>query len=339
MLKKQDDKAWFATQFEGFGRFTEADDLLHPEQTKPGDSLTETQYFGFSIPEQNIYCFAYFWLHPNLDVVSGGLFACQGLKRNHMQAELFDIHAYVSRKRVITDDLRSFRFPNGYQVEVLQPGRSMRIRYEDKARSNALDVTATAIMPVAMRGNNKHFEQAMKMEGELLLRGSRHRIDGYNVRDRSWGELRPEETQALPPMTWMTGTFGDDFAFNCNAFDHPELDPPWAAHFSLPADRAFNDGWVYVDGELLRVKYARKITHRDPATGQPQRHHIEMIDVRDRRYVIEGQITAGLPWAGWPNMITHLNLTRWTCNGREGWGDTQEVQWSDYVSRCTRAKA
>eukprot|EP00456_Euglypha_rotunda_P071328 TRINITY_DN6366_c0_g1_i25.p1 TRINITY_DN6366_c0_g1~~TRINITY_DN6366_c0_g1_i25.p1 ORF type:complete len:340 (+),score=69.46 TRINITY_DN6366_c0_g1_i25:633-1652(+) len=336
-MQAENDKGWFSTQFEGFGQFNEADDMLHPDQSKEGDSLTETQYFGFNIPEKNIYCFAYFWLHPNLDVISAGLFACQGLKRSHMQAELFDIQAYVSRQRVISNDLRSFRFPNGYQVDVLEPGRKMRLRYEDTARGNRLDVTANAIMPVAMRGNNKHFEQAMKMEGELVLRGAVHRINGYNVRDRSWGELRPEEPQNLPPMTWMTGTFGNDFAFNCNAFDHPDFEPEWKSRFPLPPDCAFNDGWVYTNGELLRVKTARKITRRDPASGQPQRHHIEMTDARGRHYVIEGEVTAGLPWAGWPNMVTHLNLTRWTMDGREGWGDSQEVQWTDYVSQFTQS--
>ncbi|HKY89781.1 MAG TPA: hypothetical protein VJM11_02025 [Nevskiaceae bacterium] len=330
------DPDWFATQHEGFGRFTPEDDLLHPGHRKDGDSLTETQYFGFNIPAESIYCFGYFWLHPNLDVVSGGLFVCQGIKSAHLQAELFDIHAYVHRKSVIRDDLRSYRFPNGYGVDVLEPGRRMRIRYDDASRGNHVDVEATAIMPVAMRGNDKHFEQAMRMRGSLMLRGKKHVVDGFNIRDRSWGELRPEEPQALPPMTWLTGAFDDDFAFNCNAFDHPDLEPEWKGRLSLSPERAFNDGWVFHDGKLLRLRTARKRTVRDPRTGRPLSHRIETEDANGKSWTITGTVRAGLPWAGWPNMICQLFLTRWECEGRVGWGDTQEVQWTDYVRACTQ---
>lgn len=328
---------WFATLHEGFGRFTPEDDLLHPNHKVPGDTLTETQYFGFNVPEANVYCFGYFWLHANLDVISGGVFACEGIKRHHLQSELFDIHAYLSKGSVIRDDLRSYRMANSYEVTVLEPGKRMRIRYEDAARQNRIDVEARAVMPVAMRGNNKHFEQAMKMEGEIVLRGRHHAVNAYNVRDRSWGELRPEEGQALPPMTWMTGVFGDDFAFNCNAFDHPDLDPAWKPAFpAFPAERAFNDGWIWKDGELARIRTARKITERDPVDGRPVSHRIEMTDVRGRSFTVTGTITAGVPWSGWPNVVVQLHLTRWECDGRVGWGDTQEVQWNDFVRACTR---
>lgn len=51
---------------------------------------------------------------------------------------------------------------------------------------------------------DKHFEQAMRVEGELLPRGKRYDVDCFNVRDRSWGKPRPEENMTLPPTSWMT---------------------------------------------------------------------------------------------------------------------------------------
>ena len=52
-----DDKPFFLKQNEHFGQIEAADDLLHPEQNKSikADSLTETQYFGFSVPEAGIH--------------------------------------------------------------------------------------------------------------------------------------------------------------------------------------------------------------------------------------------------------------------------------------------
>ena len=45
-----------------------------------GDSLTETWYWGFNVPEARINCYAYCWVHPNLGVVSAGLFIYRGIK-------------------------------------------------------------------------------------------------------------------------------------------------------------------------------------------------------------------------------------------------------------------
>jgi hypothetical protein len=333
--KPQED--FFKSRSFGFGSFTEKDDFLHPNQICSGDSCTETQYFGFYVPKANIYAFCYFWLHPNINCVMGGLAVCQGLKRSHLQAELFDFNTYLSKDTVIKNDLHSYRLPNSYQVDVLEPGKKMRLRYDDPVRQNRLDLSIAAMMPPAMRANNRHFEQAMKYEGELTLRGQKHQVDCYNVRDRSWGELRPEEALPFPPMTWTTGIFGDNFAFNCSAFDHPDYNPITLKEFPISAEQAFNDGWVFRDGQLAKIKSVKKLTMRDPETGRPLSHVMDMVDVDNREYHITGTITAGLPFGGWLNLYTHLCLTKWECEGMTGWGDTQDLHWTDFERQFTKA--
>src|SRR5262245_18244156 len=39
---------------------------------KPHYALTQTQYFGFSIPQHNVHALLMLWHHPNLGVISGG---------------------------------------------------------------------------------------------------------------------------------------------------------------------------------------------------------------------------------------------------------------------------
>jgi len=330
-------KNWFDSPSQSFGTANPAtDDLLHRHMDVPGDWLTETQYFGLSIPAENIYGFCYLWIHPNLDVVSGGLFICRGLKQAAMQAELFDLIQYNKASSVLTDDLRSYVLPNGYRVDLLEPGRSLRIRYENAERQNAVDFVATAHMPIAMRANNRHFEQSMQVRGHIVLRGKRYDIDnGYTVRDRSWGEMRSEALLPIPSMSWMTGAFGDDFAFNVNAFDNPDRKPEWVGKMKLPGASPLNDGWVWSDGVLSHLKKVDKLTTRDPANGRPIAHDFVMTDEHDRVFHVKGTITAGFPWTCWWNMVVHMHLTRWECNGRIGWGDTQECQWNDYVHLCT----
>ncbi len=330
-------EGFFKSASPTFGTFTDRDDYLHPDLVHPDDTSTETQYFGFYVPEANIYGFSYFWMHPNMDSIMGGVLAAQGFKKHHLQSEMFDFLLNIRGSTVIKDDLRSYTLPNSYQVDVLEPGKKMRMRYEDAARGNRLDLMVTATMPVAMRSNNKHFEQAMKYEGELLLRGKPYKVNCHNVRDRSWGEPRAEVTMSLPPLTWTTGAFGDDFAFNCSAFDHPDLNPLSQKEFPMTPERAFNDGWVWRDGKMSKIKSVKKLTTRDPETGRPMTHMMEMVDIHGREYLIKGTITAGLPFSFWPNCMTHLGLTKWECEGLTGWGDTQEVHWTDYMRKFTKS--
>ena len=327
---------FFKSHSKAFGTFTDNDDYLHPELVVRGGTCTETQYFGFYVPEANIYGFTYFWLRPNLNAIMGGIFICEGIKRNHIQAELFDFHQNILHTEVITDDLRHYKLPNSYEVEVLEPGKRMRLRYDDPVLQNKVDLAITAASPVAMRANNKHFEQAMHYKGSLTLRGKTHQVDCYNVRDRSWGELRPEVGMELPPLTWTTGCFGPDFAFNCSAFDHPDRNPVTMKALPITEEMAFNDGWIWRNGELVKITSINKLTQRDPVNGRPLSHDMLAVDVNGREYHIKGTVTAGLPQSFWPNCLSHMGMTRWDCDGNTGWGDTQEIQWAEFTRKFTQ---
>ena len=89
----------------GFGQIRPQDDLLHPASFSnvPDNSATETQYFGFSIPEENIHGLTYMWWHPNLKVCSGGLFVFQGVKERMVQAELCDWRNFMSDAAIRND--------------------------------------------------------------------------------------------------------------------------------------------------------------------------------------------------------------------------------------------
>mgnify|MGYP001617600960 CR=1 FL=1 len=68
-----DSKPFYIAQNSGFSQIGPQDDLLHPEINKliTADSATETQYFGFCVPQEKIHGLGYLWHHPNLGVVTG----------------------------------------------------------------------------------------------------------------------------------------------------------------------------------------------------------------------------------------------------------------------------
>jgi hypothetical protein len=333
-----DTPTFFVTNYDQrFGEFGPNDDYLHPEANAKVQhySCTETQYLGFNIPEANISGVGYTWHHPHLNTVLAGSVAFQGIKTQLIAAELCDMRSYMSDS-VLANDLHEVKFDNGYHTQVIEPGKQFRIRYDDPVRKNHYDVTLTAIMPPAMWPSGRHFEQALKTKGELILRGERYEVNGYTVRDRSWGEGRSEQIMPIPVTSWMTGVFNDNFAFNCNAIDHPDLNPIWKPYFEVNPDKLLIGGWIWRDGELTQIASAKKIVRYDRDTLIPKTVEMTVVDANKRSFEIHGTILSSAPFNFWMNVNAPICLTRWECNGLTGYGDTQDVQWNDFVQACAK---
>lgn len=324
-----DDRPFFLKQNTGLGTITDADDFLHRAQNAlvTADSATETQYFGFSVPEARIHGYAYLWYHPSLRVVTGGLFAFQGHKRTAVNAELSDFRTYHS-DRALEGDLHGYRLSNGYGVEVLEPLKRHRLTFADAARGNAVDLVYEAVQPPVMFGDGTHFEQPMRVRGTLSLRGAAYAVDGFNVRDRSWAKPRPEDNLPMPPFSWMTGVFDPGFAFNCSVFDQ---EVPRGAP-KLPVERTLTGGWVHRDGRLGRLVKAVKRVERTRFSLLPSRVQLEMTDEHGRTFAIDGEMIASTVWQPWSNIYMPVCLMKWTCEGRVAHGDCQEGIWTDYLN-------
>lgn len=328
-----DNTTFFTKQYgEGFGSYTDADDLLHPKQNDEikGYGATETQYLGFSIPEEGITSVNYLWHHPRLKSVTGGSMAWQGVKPFPLACELMDLRCYMD-EAALKNDLHDYTLDNGYRARIIEPFKKFHISYNDEARRNAFDVELTAVMPPAMIPSGKHFEQVMRAKGEMTLRGKRYPVNGYCTRDRSWGEARPEQILPIPSTTWMNCVFSDDLAFHCNAIDHPDLNPLWKDSFKVDPDKVLMGGWVWRDGELVKVASARKKVTYNRRTMIPQRIELHMTDAKGRVYEAEGETINCGHLNVWMNVNAPFCLTRWTCDGKTGWGESQDIQWNDFV--------
>lgn len=329
-----DPTSFFTTAYEaGFGTYTEADDLLHPAMNaKVADyTCSETQYLGFNVPEYDISAIGYLWHHPKMQTVYGGTVALRGIKRQITAAEMVDLRCYMSDS-VLAGDLHDVRLDSGYRTQVIEPGRRFRISYEDPERENRYDVELTAIMPPVMWPTGRHFEQAMRTKGELVLRGERIPVDGYFVRDRTWGEARTEAAPPIPATSWMTGVFDDDFAFSANVIDDPARNPIWADRFTVDPDHLVLGGWIWKDGRVAALRSASKLNTYDRDTMVPRTIDMRIEDSEGREFEIHGEVRSAFPWNAWHNVHGPCGVTRWELDGRTGYGDLLEVQWNDFVS-------
>jgi hypothetical protein len=328
------DLPFFMKQSRGIRSIEPADDLLHPDSFKEvkDDSATETQYFGFSIPNENIHALTYMWWHPNLKVCSGGLFVFKGFKSRLIDAEICDWRTYMS-DAAIRNDLHEFRFDNGYGVKIIEPNKRFHITYNDPKRNNSIDLMAEAVLPGVMWAEGNHFEQTMKVKGVLVIRGKRYEVDSYTVRDRSWGKPRPELLMPMPPTSWMVGTFNDKFSFNCTVFDQARNNPYLKGELAaaMPDDKALIGGWVYRDGKVGGLIRAEKRVIRDPNTLVAAGIELSFVDEHQREFHMRATAVASCPIQPWHNTWMRINLMRWECDGMIGYGDNQEAFWPDYV--------
>ena len=324
---------FFLAKNDSLGTIEPEDDLLHPASFKgvTDDSATETQYFGFSVPEANIHALTYCWWHPNLKVVTGGIFAFQGVKETTIHAELCDWRTFMSDK-ALAKDLHEFRFDNGYGVKIIEANKKFHITYDSAPEGNHVDITAEAVLPAVMFGDGNHFEQTMRMRGKLVLRGKEYKVDCYSVRDRSWGKPRPETLMPLPPTSWMVGTFSDDFSFNCTVFDHASGQPERNGQMVMADDQALNGGWVYRNGKVGRIVHATKRVYRGAGSTVCSGIDLEFTDEHGREFKMKGTLNSSCPISAWNNVWMVINLMRWECDGLVGYGDNQEAFWGHYLT-------
>jgi hypothetical protein len=316
----------------GFGHYGADDEVLHLPENRQDATVSETWLYMWYVPEAQIGAFAYVWVHPNLDVLTSGLSVYQGRKHHHLEAEIMDFRGYLPAQIVRDGGMgRDIKIPNGLRIEIVDPLERIRITYEDEARGNRVDVTLTAASPPIMRENMRHFDQVLHANGTIVLGGQEHEVDGYAMRDRSWDEPRPEHIYPIPPFTWMTGTFPESkISWHLCAYDDPALSPDWLGKMDNPAT-IFREGWVYRDGEMLRLRSASQVTARDLDRRAPLSACVRLVDSRNRSYDIVGTVVASTVWSQWPNMRAQIGLARWEMSGAVGWGDIQEFQSGDYV--------
>jgi hypothetical protein len=320
---------WVHSAASMFGTCTEDDEFFHFESIPSAPSVTETYYFGFWVPGEKIQGWAYFWLHPNLKVITGGVMIYQGFKSCSLAADYYNLQAYLDFSHINLDN-GTIELPNGLTKRIIKPLAETELVFRDASARTEFHLLFRGTMPPAMRSNNKHFEQNMAVEGELTLRGRRYSVNCHSIRDRSWGEERPESVSNLPPYDWYSVSFSKDFAMNLGIFDDLTGHDDGSGQIVVPPE-LFVDGWVFSNGNLVRIKEAHKKTLRAQGTLVPLTHTIEITDTTGNTYRITGDTAATCNWNIWPNALVHLSLTRWECEGQSGWGEDQEVQWHEFI--------
>jgi len=156
-----------------------------------------------------------------------------------------------------------------------------------------------------------HYEQHMAVKGTIKVGDDEWEVDGFGLRDHSWG---PRFWQAPWWYRWLTANFGHDFGFVV----------------SIIASR---DGARRYGGMVLRNGKYEHITNAsiDTVWKGEDEYHTELratATTADDTYEITGRVLNLIPLRNrrttpeGENLVTRISegMTEWSCNGMTGYG-------------------
>ncbi len=210
------------------GNLRPEDDYTHAPGAEP--NFNESMYFNFFDPVRSVGGFLRLGNRPN-----------EGYAEMTATVFLPDGRVLFSFARPQITDNAAFD-AGGMRFEVLEPGVRLRTSYigsavelrepremadprraftENPRRHLTIELLHTAVGPLYGRSDDpheagedadrqfakSHYEQHMHASGSIDIEGAGHEIDGYGLRDHSWG---PRSWQAIDGYEWLTMNFGAD---------------------------------------------------------------------------------------------------------------------------------
>ena len=330
-------------------------DLWLPMPSDPASvdpHTIHTHYFSFSIPEAELGGFIYVRYQPAFPLSQGGVCIFRGLDN----IELVDA-AHLNWQNTMRwpqIDGTVITTAYGLRIEFVEPGRIVRLRYDNPDAS--FDLLQTAITPLVARAHvmpgeaeNANpasqpggSEQFMHCTGSLTLGGEEFVIDCLAPRDRSWNQVRTERRGAveMPPIAWSPIAFGPDLAFNQIGWEAVDTNPPFLEVYPVDPSRPSHVyGWVHADGRtngLTRV--CREVHERHPISHLATRQTIEACDDEGRVFRFHGRAIALAAVPAWPNLSFHDSVFRWEDEtGRVTHATCQEVWFDKYQHHMNAA--
>ncbi|NPU82956.1 MAG: hypothetical protein HPY65_00590 [Syntrophaceae bacterium] len=170
----------------------------------------------------------------------------------------------------------------------------------------------------------RHYEQHVAGKGDIRIGDRSWQIDGFGVRDHSWG---PRYWQSIWYYRWMTANFGADFGFMISLI-------------AMRDGTKVRSGMVFTEGRYDLIK------DNDIQTewmGEDRYHKRLLITARTANdtYEIDGNVLSLLPLRNQrvspegETLATRISegMTEWKCRGKVGYG------LSEYLDQLVDGKA
>ncbi len=310
------------------GNLVPEDDYTHPLGPEP--NFNESMYFNFFDPKQSIGGF-----------IRIGNRANEGRAEVTVTVYLKDGRVLFTFKRAPIEHNDAFD-AGGARFDVIEPTQKLRTVYEGSVldlaeprrmtdprkafeespkRRIRLDLVYDAVGPMYGSAGDEHeskrsadeqfakahYEQHMAVSGDLHLDGETLHIEGYGLRDHSWG---PRYWQAIDGYEWLTMNFGPDLGAMVSVIRRG------------PGE-ARTGGVVVRDGALEAIRNA-EVSADYEENGLYHRTVTARIETASgEKHVIQGEVKGFIPLRNRrEGLVTHIGegMTEWRWGDRTGYG-------------------
>ena len=312
-------------------RLEPLDEYMH--ELGPEANFNESMYFNLFDPSTRVGGF--FRLGNRANEGTGEMTTCVYLPDGR-------VVFMFQRPKVTTNDAFDAA---GMRFDVVEPFKELRVTYEGPvvllddplqmadpraaftgnphvSCRAALTYTGVAPMfggepdtPVEAAGEEfarGHYEQLVAATGEIEVDGVRAEVDGFGLRDHSWG---PRYWQAPWYYRWLTANFGADFGSMGSRIARRDVE-------------GIRSGFVW-DGRQLHLCDDFRV--RSTWQGEDSYHQTVEAELAsgDRRWSVRGDVLSMIPLRNRRHdpegnlLVTRISegLTRWTLDdGRVGYG-------------------
>jgi hypothetical protein len=156
-----------------------------------------------------------------------------------------------------------------------------------------------------------HYEQHVGARGTIRVGDDEWAIDGFGLRDHSWG---PRHWQSPWWYRWLTANFGSDFGFMISIVTSKDGGRRLGGMilengaYSLIEDVKIDTDWVGDDMYHQRIHATVRTAERE---YEIEGDVMSLIPLRNRRTTPDGE-----------DLVTRISegMTRWTFEGKEGYG-------------------
>lgn len=301
---------------------TPEDARLH-KPTSSSPAWAETNYWGFHVPDTDIFVNLYALFRTNLGVVQTMVAINSRRAQAVWEGDYWDFQAHVPMGEDF--DLCDYRLDSGLSVRAIEPNMKYEVRFDDGEGTSvafdyeslmpAFDIHDPDMDPMAGEAwgdaYNGHFDQTGVFTGELILRGKKMPFECVSTWDHSWG-IRPERHRSA--LSWLHAHFSREQAVH-------------ALFAYEPADRAtkmtLTHGYVLDGGQVYGLTGGQGTTTQDG--WYPAAKDFTVTDIRGKAWTLHGSGRTTFPLQAWPDIIFFQALMDWTDqDGRTGAGETMD---------------
>jgi hypothetical protein len=289
---------------------TPRDEYFHDRSDDP--HWNESGWFSFMVPDRRLSGMVYCYHRPNVGYSTGGFAAWDPSGDRYDDCLWYDL-GQISPLLAGTE-MFDFSFPTGLTVACVEPLQEYRLQYKEDGCE--VDFTWRKVqepfsppMPESQgQWGRCHYDQIGRMTGRFSVDGETIDVDGWSMRDHSWGPRKVAKDQR-GRFLWGIASEDDAFLVWASAAQPFETDPVVGVPERIVA------GWLLRQGVMASITGGESDIFERRADGAPLADRIRATDDLGRELRAEGRAANMITWPCYPTVHAWFTHYEWEIDG------------------------